>query len=477
MFGISYNPAVVKSIFSYAYSSKKELVNKKAKINELLSIQYLSYPNNYCVPVLPKKHINDFFYVIFNEEIGKWIFYHSNKSWTSYNKISKISNLLDTDPYLKKYLPDMMHCFGYIVDNSLQFIYFSKKNDTSISPCTMRCIPITSHYCYIDLKNNFLKTKVSHGYKETYIESCSDLIVPLDKGMAHINSSSFIDLIFIIFKLSANNNDVDDFLEILTSKNYYDEINPAFQNFFDKLNLIRTTPPMDNYNLVYQLFSDHDKNYFDEKMTEFRENVLETFNKSTFQNSSPDEISLSTKRQVMPEASIPRITLSENRQVMPEASIPSITNFLSEFIGGFKRDISFELNTVYHRLRCFPQERIYLYEKFSSHPYIRLIKLIHQHFVCEKNKNDKYKITTENIYNFLTLNDKTNLVIYDNRFITLMDAVSRRNELFVEWYKLYLNSIVGGVQPKYKPSYYYFPFKLFYCRLFIMEHVMNHLVQ
>lgn len=430
MFGISYNPAVIKSIFSYAYSSKKELMNKKTKINELLSIQYLSHPNNYCIPVLPEKHINDFFAVIFNEELGKWIFYHSNKSWTNFNKISEIANLLDTDSYLKKYLPDMMYCFGYIVNNSLQFMYFSKKNDTSI--------PIASHYCYIDLSTNILKTKIGCGYTAKFVESYSDLIVPTNKGMAHINSSSFTDLVFITFKISTNSQDVRDFLEIFTSKNYYDEIYPAFQNFFDKLNLIRTAPPMNNYNLVYQLFSDTDKNYFDTKMSEFQENVLDTFNRATCQ--TPDEI----------------------------------TNFLSEFIGGLKMDISFELNTVYHRLRCFPQERIFLYERFSSHPYIRLIKLIHQHFVNEKVKNDKYRISTETIYNFLTLNDRNNLIIYDDKFITLMEAISRRNELFVEWYKLYLNSVVDDIQPKYKPSYYYFPFKLFYCRLFIMEHILNH---
>lgn len=446
MFGISYNPAMVKSIFSYAYGSKKELMNKKAKINKLLSIQYLSYPNNYCVPILPKQYINDFFYIIYDEGLGKWIFYHSNKSWTSYNKISKLSNLLDTNPYLKKYLPDMIYCVGYLVDNSLQFIYFSKKNGTSITSCAMqaaeitqRCIPITSHYCYIDLENNILKTKMHHGYSEKPLKYYSDIIIPIDKGMAHINSSSFVDLVFTTFKISMNNKDVRNYLETFTSKNYYEEICPAFQNFFDKLNLIRTAPPINNYNLVYQLFNDTDKNYFDTKMSEFQKNGSEIFNNAASQI-SPDEIA----------------------------------NFLSEFIGGFKMDISFELNTVYHRLRCFPQERIFMYEKFQSHPYIRLIKLIHQHFLSERRKNDRYKITTENIYDFLTVNDKSNLVIYDDRFITLMEAVSRRNELFVVWYKLYLNSVIDDVQPKYKPSYFYFPFKLFYCRLFIMEHILNH---
>lgn len=447
MYGISYNPAVLRSIFSYAYSSQKQLLNKNSQINELLSIKFLSGSYANCIPVLPKENLKNIFYLFFNPDSFKWIFYHCNDKWNNYAEIKKILFLLDDNSYLTKYLDTMVYAIGYVCSNKIHFISLEGHNGA---------IPIVSYSCYADLENNILYKKIkptvttsifqnSNIYMAEELVTYTDILTPVNGGIAHINSGLAKDLIFITFKISSHSKYVRECLEILTSKNYYGELYPALGDLTDRLLSVITGPPKDNYNSVYQLFRANDGEYFNTKMGQFQHDVLQIFNKIN-------------------------ILRADNSPV-------EYCNFISDFIAGFKKDICFELNTVYHRLRCFPQERIKIYKKFPNHPYIKLCKLIHQYFVEQRAINKSYKITTQNIYNFLTKNDKTNLIIYDDQLIILINAIKNRSSLFVPWYKIYLNSVRENIKPKFTVNkssnpHYYYPFKVFYARLFIMEHFL-----
>lgn len=192
-----------------------------------------------------------------------------------------------------------------------------------------------------------------------------------------------------------------------------------FSDFGSKFEIAIAKKPLETYNRIYSLLYKNDSENFNKKMKQFSKKILK---------------------------------LRNNMKIQCETMVLDI------FADMIVREFAIEITTVYHRLRCFPQERLALYEKFANHPYITFVKLVHQYYVENK------------IY--ICPNTIIKMINEQQLFYILLAAISKRSELFQFMYELYSRTIVGKVKPKYKIDDDHYSLKVFSAGLFIMEHIM-----
>jgi hypothetical protein len=231
------------------------------------------------------------------------------------------------------------------------------------------------------------------------------------------NPSECIDFIFFILISGRSFSHIVELIGHWMSQTDY-------QYFVENIKSIQSIKPKEQYSRIYNLYRNHDRKYFDRKMTNFQENVIRILN--NFENLSTDPFEIS----------------------------------MAKFIDRVKIDLSVELNTVYQRLRYFPQERNLLYRTYPDHPYVKLIKMIHIHYLDDK------RIVNINAMEILHFFNKVDANV-------LIDAVATRSELFEFMYERYLGTVANNVAPKYNTKHNYFPFKVFSPILFLMEHLSN----
>ena len=380
------------------------------------------------VPIILGKNKANLFYLTFDNVKNIWLFYHGNKQWSEVEKYNTISTILQNEI---GFLFKTNSYYGAIINNMLEIIQYKNEKQTWIANC----------FCdnYLNLNENILHTieskpnSVEQIHKLYFLDDYSDLIFPTINGFVHFNSASYSDFIFTMLTSSTSINNTMQLINIFFSEQYYKNIIPAVLNFKTNLEMVYTLEPKKEYSQVYQLFDKYDKKYFDIIINTFQTDVMSIFNncKLAFDTHSD--------------------TNSNNID---------IATFIGNFINRLKIDLSVELAIVYHRLRCFPYERTTLYKQFPNHPYIKLLKIIHQYFIKTK-KN----ICINEILNMYNNN------VFTNNILT--DAIASRNDLFVFMYELFLDTNIRKIKPKYKFKYTYFPFKIFSPTLFIMEHMLS----
>ena len=227
----------------------------------------------------------------------------------------------------------------------------------------------------------------------------------------------FVDL--LIKQSSCNKFDIDGCLKT--------DIDEMAHNFILRTVHVKDKHPKEFYKLIHQLFKNHDNQYYQKKIKIFQAQAICDFNNF------------------------------DNFDAVPNSLQYSI------FIEAFNRNLVSEIYFVYHRWRCFPNERLAIYQKYPNHAYVKLIKLIHQHFLKTNNP-----ITIESLFKLIY--ESSSSLSY---LSLLLEAIKTRSELFTESYYLYLNTSRTGIKPKYKLKHNYYPFQIFSFHLFLIEHLFD----
>ena len=276
---------------------------------------------------------------------------------------------------------------------------------------------------YID-KNNVIKANWwSYQILDLYNCQCRifDIIVASQNGYIHLNSSSFSDIIISTICRGKTNSQINtrNLIEDLFSNEYYPNVEPAIQEFINKFKSVQKNKPTTEYSDIYQFYNIYDNIYFDKKMKTFQLEILQMFK---------------------------------------DIDVISRIDFIIKFIDCLKKDLALEILFLYNRLRNYAQERLALYKKYPTHPYVIIVKMFNQ-YVKSSNNN---KATLDMVYNFI--NDDKNLPQL------LFAAIKDRSTIFNFMYNQYLITKNNNIKPKYK-SHNYFPMKVFSATLFMVDHM------
>ena len=426
-----YAPNIINSFISFAYCNKSELV-KGAK-NSIQEIVPLNYLGDGRLPMIVNVEKNVLCYLKFDKWRKDWILYHMMDDFVC-------DIILPTD--LK-------------TDHSYLAVLIDKKFDIIQSIDSKGIASLVGNHGFYgpDLYMFFKKSDTCYNYN-MYIQDPFEkfnniFVINANGGVVYLNSVSYLDLILSTMNAASTYEQTQAVFDVLLSSEYHQHLLTTFKNFQDVFENVQKVNPLTSYGQIYQYFNINDKEYYNTKMKIFRSEVVKLF--SDFKQSSPHQLS----------------------------------KFYANFINNLKKDICLELSIVYHRLRHFSQERDVIYNKYRNHPYIKLIKMIHQKYLETKSKIDlsinlarvpcchktRTFISTDVVEKILF--GGSDLIIYTEFTSMLLLAIKQRNELFVPMYELYLNSTKNGVKPKYNTKYNYFPFKIFSAKLFVMEHMLN----
>ncbi|XWV25200.1 hypothetical protein QJ856_gp0572 [Tupanvirus deep ocean] len=427
-----YDPAIINSFISTAYCATGDLVqDENSIIQKLLDIVYFPYPLNSRTSFVHGNDKNYLFYLVFDTKQNKWLFYHRNYLLQIELTTGTSSNTHD----LYKYIESLIRC--RVVTKTKKYMGVIKNNNTiniiNVLDESGKSIIDNDLYSIgpgcVDFKNKFYYSLGSNINFENY----RNIIIPTRTGLVHINPQSDVEMIFSVMRIGKNKPQITDLVNVLVSNEYADNTQIVFDKLKLRFKMIQSMKPKTEYSKIYQLYDQHDKEYYNMKMQIFQKNVIDIFTKA--------------------------INHDEN----------NIGNFVSDFINSFKFDLAFELSIVYHRLRHFPQERVKLFRTYPNHPYVKLLKMIQDDYI-KNHKRLRNFINADIISKMFEVN---NMIIHDEFYETIIQAVTRRSELFVFMYELYLESVANNVRPKYKTKYNYFPFKIFSPTLFAMDHMLN----
>ncbi|XWV26459.1 hypothetical protein QJ857_gp0610 [Tupanvirus soda lake] len=433
-----YNPAIINSFISTAYCATGDLVkDENSIIQKLLDIVYYRYPWNSRTTFVHGSNKDYLFYLVFDTKQNKWLFYHRNPFWEKTKTIKSVMHMND----IKEYVESLIYCdtivktyqyMGFIVqnENNIDIINIINQEGNSIIANEIYPIGIS----YVDFDNKTYHLNGTNPFFQNY----SDMIIPTRTGLVHINPKSDVEMLLSVMRIGKSQSHVRDLVNVLVSKEYADNMQVVFYKLKMRFERIQSMRPKIEYSKIYQLFDEHDKEYYNMKMKTFQKSIIDTFQQA---------------KNVF--------SLCSNNNDMGI--------FVSDFVNSFKFDLAFELSIVYHRLRHFPQERVKLYRKYPNHPYVKLLKMIQDIYV----KNHKRSRNFINVDIISKMLEKDNMIINDEFSEIIIQAVSRRSELFVYMYNLYLESVSKNVKPKYKTKYNYFPFKIFSPTLFAMDHMLN----
>jgi hypothetical protein len=410
MLEIIYDPSIINSFISIIYCATGDL-NPNSSIMKMMDMDHHFYSHTQNIPLIDGKNKNDLFHLIYDSNENIWIFFHMKKDWDDVNIVHKYLNTLISSGFCKK----KIKYFGIIENNvKLEFISAVSQN---------KCIyDLNTKYSkFINFSDENFEKKINY----------QDIIIPTINGFTHINSGSEIDLIFSTIRISKNLDHCRKLIDILISEHYDDNLGPVVNKLITKFQILQISNPKNAYSHIFQLISQYDEKYFCTKMRKFQQDVVEIFQKI------------------------------RGHQTDSTATASIIT----DFINIFKIDLAYELNTIYQRLRFYPNERIKLYESYPQHPYIKLLKIIHNNYLHTKNR-----ITTDEIY--ILLSQSNNFITNDELTLTIKNAIGKRSELFIFMYNLYIESREKCIKPKYRTKHNYFPFKIFSSTLFFMEHML-----
>ncbi|AVL93742.1 hypothetical protein mvi_382 [Megavirus vitis] len=268
-------------------------------------------------------------------------------------------------------------------------------------------------------------------------ELTSNFLCVTHNSIIYFNSKHFMDLFLSTLQISNNRNDVEKVINVLSSDKYNNYFNPIINDY---RNLIKSTSNIIPNEIYSQIFTElrlSDTDYYKINFTKFSENMLDILIKSQNHN---------------------------------------INKILIDLISGFRKDFVCELTQLYHRFRCFPHERLRMYKKHPNHGYTYLLKQIHNYYCAYGQKiNDSIvsDILSEQLDPFHLSNSAC---YYDNNdfLIYMIRAISNRSEYMTSYHEIYCVTQWSDKKPKYecKP---YFPFNIYSCNIFIIEHMFNNL--
>ena len=430
MFEVIYDPSIINSLIRIAYCETTTFFDKN---NNLTNTNYF--------PIVLIRNKNNIFYLHFDQNKARWMFYHSDADLiTPYNK-NIIHILLLNKEYIKSFDKRSKY-YGVIIGNNLEITHHVEPDNIGG--------PDLLSYAFDVKQNEICEKNYSVMSINTFPKNISDckgnlildddILIASIEGFINLKSSSFVDLIFSVIMSGGTQYNSNTIAEILTASPYLEKLIPAFDHFKRKFQTIHGMNPKEAYVNIYKLYMNNDNKYFNKKMLIFQSEIMKTAN------------------------DLESVIGSHQRTSCDDPGCPEVS-IISDFIYCIKKDMSLEFLFIYQRLRNYPHERIALYKKYPYHPYIVLIKMIHQYF--SSNKISYSFIGLESIYRFIENNN------FKKISPILIQAIANRSEIFVFLYDLYMLSKYKNIKPIYKSHKNYFPFKIFSTKLFLAEHMLT----
>lgn len=332
----------------------------------------------------------------------------------------------------------------FVLDRFKSYLGFLDSNQKFVP---VQEFPLDSHTCGTQLYDSHLYNPESCTVITIrHTEGTLNQVLPLSsfndaifihrtRGVILVNSSAYVFLIASLFRTSQSYDHLSIILDCLFDQRYFVHLRSAFYNLFFDIEVTQYSNPIPEYDKIYSLFNLHDPMYSTSGHKRLQTEIVDFF--SGF-NSSDDK-----------------------------AKVCFI-----DLMYGVKRDLCLELHNVYHRLRNFPHERRAIYKQFGNHPYVKLIKHLHQKLITEKSVS---AITPDAVWAYFTISPTTDtFVCHDELMLLIMAASKHRHQLFVSMYELFLATTRAQIKPKYKYSgKKYFPFKIFSSKLFLFGHLLN----
>lgn len=425
---IIFAPHIINSFIKLIYASDDEFndlhINPIKKYANFVQVPY--YNRYYCedneiliIPKITKKNI-----CLLEYSSNGWIIYHALPDIEKYTTNIKYNDLSTECRHLAIITPDNLeiiqsinsegYCHNYLLGiakhyNPIKNIYYDKYFVTNEKYICENIKPVKNF-------NDIV------AFSET-------------KGIIYLNSTDCFDLINCLL-FTPSDSDLSYLVAVLVSESYRNVTCLAFQDFISKFIDIQNQNPLYRYTEIYHLYQEHDNEYFQKKIGIFQQQIT---------------------------------NILEN---VKSISHTDLGTSITEFIINCRRDFCIELSTLYHRYRHYVHEREYIYKKYPDHPYIKILKLLHQKYI-----ETKEKITSDLIFDILFGNNSNSAryfhtySIYNEYSNLVISAIQNRSLVFHDAYKKYSESIECNIAPKFLTNYNYYPFKVFSPYLFIMEHL------
>ena len=448
-----YCPVTINSFISYGFCSAKELTDNRCCDFYSTILPFVISDGK--IPVVDDFSVEKLLCIEYNFIKKIWIVYYGSKYLNKLKFDEQTFVCFFKGKYLK--FKDLDTCKRYFVLDGKLIQIFDRVNSTIETNGTYYD-PIKKEFYYAHW-NNFqydMRLESDNEKRQTDI-----ILMNRNGGFIVMNSSDYMDFILSTLRLGSSNEQVKALVSVLFFDGYTDLKN-TMNKFCNDIEHIQKIEAKKEYGQVNKLFSENDNEYHRKKITVFTSDVMKILK-------SVNELA-TLKRGSEPLGSELRFgivnTIPNPEESLWDKSKENMINFITNFIIGLKKDICAELFCLYHRYRLFPREKVYMYNKFSKHSYIKLLKKLHGEYV----KTKKY-VTPEFIQSFL-FDGENKFINRSEIIIELLSAIKTRNELFVDAYKQYLKTVQDKIKPKYKTNYNYFPFKIFSSKLFILEHLL-----
>lgn len=326
--------------------------------------------------------------------------------------------------------------------NSSKFLNKIKQWINTLENIDKQFIYIFQYCENSDIKNLCVFDTLSRIYScENYNytrELSSNLLCITPDSIIYFNSKHFIDLFLSTLQISNNRNDIEKIINVLSSDKYHNYFNPIVNDYRDLIKSTSNIIPNEIYSQIFTELRLSDTNYHKINFAKFSENMLNILIKSQNFN---------------------------------------INKILINLISDFRKDFVRELTQLYHRFRCYPHERLNMYKQHPNHGYTFLLKQIHNYYCAYGHKiNDNIvsDILSEQLDPFHLSNT---VYCYNNNdfLIYLIHAISNRSDYMTTYHEIYCVTQWSDKKPKYECKAY-FPFNIYSCNIFIIEHMFNNLV-
>lgn len=395
-----YHPEFINYCFCYVYDDIKSFIYHNPEYHSMEKI-----------PVFISMKKPDLVYFMFDHRKKIWNLYHALQDSlfvsiliTEFNKIESMLNKEN------KYVGVLIHSDLKILARISQDGQFHINEHCFLSLDTKT--GFVSYIIYNDIKQKY-------ELKNDPVFIFSDILLPSisKKSLIYLNSSSIIDFIFFSLTYPMHVN--------MLSAPYI-----KFVEFFkNRLSFIKDLKPKDNYNKIFSMFKEHDREYYDLKMNHFQSATHHLIN--TFENYKE---------------------LNEK------------VDFINSFIEKLRNDLCIEISLIYNRLLNFPHEKHYLNMNYDSHPLMRFINMLDNTYNTNPTKLTYMSILS--IECFISKNKDSGMNVL------MQDIVRVRSSLFIPMYKEFLNTQQMNIKPLGHKTYEYFSFRIFSPSIFIMEHLL-----
>lgn len=428
---VQYSKSMISTVISTVYTTPDSMMNPSSDFNQNFKLNPTSPDTPYWIAIIEDSHFDNLIYLTKDITGKNWILYHQNPEWNSPVQHFKLVTHIRANQYFRDNQETLAKCFGHFTYNEMRMVHFQfvkTDHDQTIPP---HCIGIDEN-ATIMLDQAIQRYLVPHGTMQGEFR-CRNFMVAIDNCFVFINPASILDFVFSTLVKSNNHTDVVDYVNILTNSAYYPLLYDLFDSCRREFETVRNQPPNAVYTRIFDSVKENDPDYYASSIDKFNRDITELF------------------------AELVNLPIEFTNR---------LREFYPIFISSIKKELAFELYLSYKRLSVYHDERTIIYKQFSSHPYITIYQKLDGIYKHNRQTDKKFRITRDIVFDLLHSNN-----IYSNKLQDLViSGIARRSELFEPMYELFIKR--KNNLPNYSKEYY--PYRIFYPYLFVMEHLIRH---